>query len=86
MPIHVSLLREGPLTADVSADVDFPKMNRLEMPAHVVDPSKHLVTGVIVARHSLGSLDTISWRILLLAALGNMGVVVFFRRKGGATS
>ena len=59
MPIEFTPLCERPLTAKVCADKTFPKVDRLEVLTHVLDASKHLVTGFIVARHSLGSFETI---------------------------
>ena len=79
MPMQISLLRERLLTFDVSADKTFPKVGRLEVLAHVISAHKHLATGFLVAGHILGFLDTLSRRNLPLAALGNMGFVVFFR-------
>ena len=51
MPPHVSLLRERPLTADVSADVDFPKMKRPEVSTHGAHIKKLLVTCFFFASH-----------------------------------
>ena len=79
MPMELAPLGERPLAAKVCADKTFPKVNRLEVLAHVVDAYKHLVAGFIIAGHSLGTLDTIGWRRLLLAALGNMSVVIVLR-------
>ena len=86
MFVEVAPIWKRPPTVNVSADETFSKVSRLVVLTHVLDASEHLVTRFLVAGHILGTLNTIRWRSLLLAALGNMGVVVILRRKRSTTS
>ena len=66
------------LTFDVIADENFPFpcVETIEVFTHGVRAREHLVAGFVLATHSHWFLSSLSWRGLLLAALGNMGVVV----------
>ena len=79
VPIHMGLLCERLVTFDVIADEDFTKVDPLGVFTHGVGAREHLVAGFVLATHSLWFLSSLSWRGLLLAALGNMRVIVFFR-------
>ena len=54
-------------------------METLEVFTHGVGAREHLVAGFVLATHSLWFLSSLSWRSLVLATLGNVSVVVFFR-------